>query len=141
MKKKLNPVVSICVIFSLAYIFFAIKPLSKEIHFLTKWTIDANKVSSGISISPDTEKIPFKLGQTAGYFTKDAEILSVFTFPYKAAISQNEYCTYGTNDSKINVYSNEGKKVSEIFSKRLSILSGRQKIFNASRRKQFCFSF
>lgn len=114
MKKKLNPVVSICVIFSLAYIFFAIKPLSKEIHFLTKWTIDANKVSSGISISPDTEKIPFKLGQTAGYFTKDAEILSVFTFPYKAAISQNEYCTYGTNDSKINVYSNEGKKVSEI---------------------------
>ncbi len=114
MKKKLNLVVSICVIFSLVYIFFAVKPLSKEIHFLTKWTIDANKVSPGISNSSDDEKIPFKLGQTAGYFSKDAKILSVFTFPYKAAISQNEYCTYGTNDSKINVYSNEGAKVSEI---------------------------
>ncbi len=117
MKKKLNPVVSICVIFSLVYIFFAVKPLSKEIHFLTKWTIDANKVSPKPSDSKKSEadeKIPFKLGQTAGYFTKDAKILSVFTFPYKAAITQNEYCTYGTSDSRISVYSNEGKKVSEI---------------------------
>lgn len=117
MKKKLNPVVSICVIFSLVYIFFAVKPLSKEIHFLTKWTIDANKVSPKLSDSKKSEadeKIPFKLGQTAGYFTKDAKILSVFTFPYKAAISQNEYCTYGTSDNRISVYSNEGKKVSEI---------------------------
>lgn len=117
MKKKLNPVVSICVIFSLVYIFFAVKPLSKEIHFLTKWTIDANKVSPKLSDSKKSEadeKIPFKLGQTAGYFTKDAKILSVFTFPYKAAISQNEYCTYGTSDSRISVYSNEGKKISEI---------------------------
>ncbi len=117
MKKKLNPVVSICVIFSLVYIFFAVKPLSKEIHFLTKWTIDANKVSPNLSDSKNSEadeKIPFKLGQTAGYFTKDAKILSVFTFPYKAAITQNEYCTYGTSDSRISVYSNEGKKVSEI---------------------------
>ncbi len=117
MKKKLNPVVSICVIFSLVYIFFAVKPLSKEIHFLTKWTIDANKVSPKLSDSKKSEadeKIPFKLGQTAGYFTKDAKILSVFTFPYKAAITQNEYCTYGTSDSRISVYSNEGKKISEI---------------------------
>ena len=118
MQKKVNFTVVLCAAFSLLYIFFAVRPLSREIHFLTRWTVDSNKSSPETDSSqPDSSAlIPFKLGQTAGYFTQDGRIASVFTFPYKIALSRDNYCIYGTSDKTMNVYSAKGEKLSEITS-------------------------
>ena len=108
-KKKINIFLPLCIIFSILYIFLAIKPLSKELHYSSKWTIDCSKSTT----NQDTEKsefIPFRLGQTAGYFTESGEILNTVTFPYKITISDNRYAYYGNNDKEISFYTPTGSK-------------------------------
>lgn len=108
-KKKINIFLPLCIIFSILYIFLAIKPLSKELHYSSKWTIDCSKSTT----NQDTEKsefIPFRLGQTAGYFTENGEILNTVTFPYKITISDNRYAYYGNNDKEISFYTPTGSK-------------------------------
>lgn len=108
MTKKINPLVYICIILSILYIFLAVHPLSKEIHFSTIWTVDSTKASSDINEIDKESLISFKLGQTAGYFTPEGKICFVFTFPYKASVTDNEYCTYGTSDLPIPIFAADG---------------------------------
>lgn len=114
MRKKLNPIVTACTAVIVLYAFFAVRPLSKEIHFITKWTTDCNKASPDAGTSDEQEYIPFRLGQTAGYFTQDGKILQSFTFPYKIALSAQDYCTYGTSDSSLKLFSRQKKQVAEL---------------------------
>ena len=114
MLKKLNPISTICTTVVLAYTFFAIKPLSKEIHFATKWTVDCNKPSPDSDKTEPSQYIPFKLGQNAGFFTEDGQIAQAFTFPYKIAISPDDYCIYGTSDKSLKLVSKEGKQKKEL---------------------------
>ena len=114
MRKKLNPIVTVCATVTVLYAFFAVRPLSKEIHFITKWTTDCNKVSPNAGNVEESEYIPFKLGQTAGYFTQDGIILQSFTFPYKIALSNQDYCTYGTSDSSLKLFSRQKKPLAEL---------------------------
>ena len=114
MLKKLNPIYTICTTVVLAYTFFAIKPLSKEIHFATKWTVDCNKPSPDSDKTEPSQYIPFKLGQNAGFFTEDGQIAQAFTFPYKIAISPDDYCIYGTSDKSLKLVSKEGKQKKEL---------------------------
>lgn len=113
MFRKVNPIVTLCTVICFLYIFLAVKPLSKETHFLTKWTVNSSRPSAEKPENTD-HLIPFKMGQTAGYFTEDGKILSVFTFPYKAAVSTDDYALYGTNDSSIKIYFPDGTKKSSI---------------------------
>lgn len=118
MKKKRNLLVPLCVSLSVVYIIFAARPLTTELQFLPQWTIDATSVTAK---APDTDQseqyqnaIPFKLGQTLGYFTADGTILHIVSFPYKAAQSPSYYALYGTNDKKIALFAPDGTKTAEI---------------------------
>ncbi|MBQ7159846.1 MAG: WD40 repeat domain-containing protein [Treponema sp.] len=118
MKKKRNFLIPLCISLSIAYIILAARPLERELQFSPQWTIDATKVTQKKSTENASEQfaeaIPFKLGQTLGYFTKDGDILNIATFPYKAAISEHAYALYGTNDKKIPFFSPDGTKSGEI---------------------------
>lgn len=107
MTKRANPFILFAVVFSFLYILLAVRPLSDEIHFSTKWTVSSAKktVPDGAGFSSE-ELIPFKSGQTAGYFTADGKIVSSFSFPYKASVAQDSYALYGTGDREIKIFSN-----------------------------------
>ena len=118
MKKKRNLLVPLCILLSILYIILASRPLATELQFLPQWTIDTTK----ITISKDNKNlpslyenaIPFKSGQTLGYFTSDGDILNIVSFPYKSALCSSFYALYGTNDKKIPFYAPSGEKKGEI---------------------------
>src|SRR5574344_291067 len=139
MEQKVPFIIPLCVIFSLLYIVLAIKPLGTEYQFIPEWTAKAvpsasQTTSAGtdssvpavalVQSSADTEKsiraaayagvIPFRLGQTLGYFTPEGGIFRVVTFPYKAAISSSCYATFGTNDGTIPFYDPSGTQAGTI---------------------------
>ncbi|MBQ3965891.1 MAG: WD40 repeat domain-containing protein [Treponema sp.] len=118
MKKKRNLLIPLCITFSIVYIILAARPLKKELQFSPQWTIDATKVTVTKDSQNLKEKfsdaIPFKLGQTLGYFTTDGDILNIVTYPYKAALSRHAYTLYGTSDKKIPFYTPDGTKAGEI---------------------------
>ncbi len=118
MKKKRNLLIPLCVSLSIIYVILAARPLKKELQFRPQWTIDASKVTTTKDTEGLSEKfanaIPFKLGQTLGYFTEDGDILNIVTYPYKAALSEHAYALYGTNDKKIPFYEPNGTKAGEI---------------------------
>ena len=59
---------SVAVFLSLLYIIFAALPLTKEYNLVPEWNL--NLTSPVLSSVPkDKNLIPFRLGQTAGYFT------------------------------------------------------------------------
>ena len=117
MKKKRNFLISLCISLSLVYIILAARPLEHELQFSPQWTIDATKATVKATTENLEQKyenaIPFKLGQTLGYFTRDGDILNIVTFPYKAALSENAYALYGTNDKKIPFFRPDGTKIGE----------------------------
>ena len=92
MNKKVNVIIPVCIAVSILYIFLAVRPLSKEIHFKTLWTTPCTRAATlpGDTVLHEEDYIPFKLGQTAGYFTEDGKIVNFFSFPYKATLSQKE---------------------------------------------------
>ncbi len=114
MSKKAKKVAVACLAVSILYIFFAVRPLRKEIHFLTRWTIDCTKPDKNIAESEQQNLIPFKLGQIAGYFTPDGKLASLFTFPYKATLSRHEYALYSTGGRAIRIFSSLGEQTGEI---------------------------
>ena len=130
-KSKKNLFIAIG-IFCFLYIILALKPLSTELHFSPQWTqsiFKAEKEISPVNFSDEnqlseankneitgenktvTEKdvfIPFKLGQNIGYFSPDGKIYTRIAYPFKAAISENFYCTYGSSNSKTPFFSPDG---------------------------------
>ncbi len=120
-KKKRRIIIAIIILLCVLYIFFAARPLSSEIHFVPAWTIDVDKNSRNERVLERlqqedgaaklfVEAIPYKLGQTAGYFTKNGTVLSYFTFSYKAAVSEDFYTLYGTHSSDFPVFEKTGKE-------------------------------
>lgn len=122
-KKKKRFAVILIVVLCVVYVLCAVRPLSREIHFIPVWTIDAYKNTKNDKLSERLSEadasafegaIAYKMGQTAGYFTRSGIILSSVTFPYKAVISQSCYSLYDTHSSRIPVYSPDGAKIAEI---------------------------
>ncbi len=114
MTKKVKPLVTICVIFLFLYIFLAATPLAKELQFIPQWTIPV--VLSDIKPEEKNfeDAIPFRFGQNLGYFTKDKQILSYITFPYKAAVSENVWTVYSQDSTSVKLYSPSGTLSGEI---------------------------
>ena len=107
MKLKKNVsflIVCLCVLF-IIYFFAA------EIQLKPEWTIDISRVSAE---STPEKSIPFKLGQTIGYFTPDGKITAERTFPYKAVISSSYYALYGPDDEAIPFYTPNGTQAGTI---------------------------
>ncbi len=107
MKLKKNILFLIIFAVFIIYFFSAIRPLKTEYQFSPEWTIS---ISDKIEKNTTQKAIPFKLGQTIGYFTPDGKITNFLTFPFKATISENYYAMYGPDANNISFYNPEGEK-------------------------------
>lgn len=118
MTKKVKVILWICTAFSVVYVITAARPLNKELHFSTEWTIDCG-IKTALQEPPENETeqlapqydlIPFKLGQQIGYLTQDGKILNTITFPFKASISQYRYATYNSSGTSIKLFAPDGSE-------------------------------
>lgn len=110
-KKKRNFLIPALAVFCFVYIIFSMRPTGTETHFTPEWTEDINHTRKNSSSS---KLIPFKLDDKAGYFTEDGKIVSLIAFPFKAAISENWYCTYGQNNVSCDFFFADGTKAGTI---------------------------
>lgn len=117
MSKKVPVLIPICIIFSVLYIIFSARPLSKELTFRPEWSIDASRIVKSTQETSEEEfknAIPFRTAQNAGYFTSSGKILTLFSFPYKTAISSKFYAPYTTNTAAIDFFNADGSKAGTI---------------------------
>ena len=129
MSKKTKFLVPLSIVIVLLYVILAAIPLQKELRFIPVWTIDAEQreqVSDGKASADQGQAasesdsqdfsslIPFRLGQTIGYFSTDGKVSHGITFPYKATISQNSYAIYGTSAEGTDFFNPSGKKIGSI---------------------------
>lgn len=108
-KRILSFSIVIAFIFIILYTILASRPLGKEYSFSPDWIIDVTDPQIS-DITPDTESIYFKFGQSMGYFTKDGEISLFKSFPVKAAISDNYYALYTTEAENFPFFDNRGNQ-------------------------------
>ena len=107
--KKIRLFIIIVIIFTILYLFFAAKPLSKEYQFNPVWNINTSYPAIKTSDLQENQ-IHFHLGQTIGYFDTKGTITHYKTFPSKVSISDYYYAIYDTNASHIPFYSPDGKQ-------------------------------
>lgn len=109
---KKNNIVSlsvfIAIIFTILYIIFSAKSLSKEYQFTPVWKISTSNPSI-TEANPEDNKIHFHLGQTIGYFTENGNVISYKTFPAKVAISDFYYSTYDTDAKDTPFYNSKNE--------------------------------
>ncbi|MCR4742165.1 MAG: hypothetical protein K5866_04750 [Treponema sp.] len=110
MKSKNNTsiYVTIAIIFIIAFIFLAAKPLAKEYNFEPCWNVSISNPT--VKDVGDKKTMYYRLGQTIGYITEDGEISLNKTFPSKVSISNNYYTIYNTNNDEIKFYDPKGKE-------------------------------
>lgn len=105
-KVSISITITICAFFfTILYILFAADSLTKEYQFVPEWKLDFSNPNVTESSS---EKIPFILGQSLGYFTEDGKLTYYKSFPSKATISSSYFATYNTEAVNIPFYSNNG---------------------------------
>lgn len=109
--KKIKIILITIAIFCFLYIILALRPLSTELHLTPEWTENISHLSSA---KEGDVPIPFKLGQSMGYFTEDGRIISNIAYPFKAAISSSWYASYSANSSSTDFYKNSGEKAGVI---------------------------
>lgn len=115
MSKKFRFLIPACSVLIFFYIILAARILPKEIQFTPEWTVDVDTQTPGDSQKDDfSSAIPFKLGQTLGYISKDGILLHKLTFPYKAAICDDFYAVYGTASENIDFFEPDGTKAGTI---------------------------
>ena len=112
-KKGVAFYVFLGIVFSIVYIILAAEPLAKEHQFIPQWKLDVNAHIQKADASGE-KPLYFKLGQTMGYFTESGKLLSVETFPFKAAISEHYYAPYNTYGSSIDFFTPDGQKAGTI---------------------------
>jgi hypothetical protein len=106
-RKKRNLVVPLAAVFCALYIIFSMHPTGSEIHFSPEWTEDISHVQEN---SENENLIPFKLSQNIGYFTSGGKIVSSITFPFKSAVSQKWYATFGANNRETKIFFADGSE-------------------------------
>ncbi|GMO61226.1 MAG: hypothetical protein Ta2A_07210 [Treponemataceae bacterium] len=102
--------------FFVLYTFFAGLPLNKQLQFEPQWIRDislqhdfVDPVASETSFN-ETNLIPYKLGQSIGYFTGEGQIASLVPYDFDAAISRYYYSPYAPDAASTDFYDNNGKK-------------------------------
>ncbi|WP_147644919.1 hypothetical protein [Treponema pectinovorum] len=139
MNKKVNFILPLCIAVSVLYIFLAIRPLQKELHFKTVWTVDSSKPNSSLKEISPQGLIPFKIGQVLGYFSSEGKIYSIKTYPYKASISKNDYCIYGSSDKKMEIFSSTDEKKGSINAQGFPFFQGEKKYLMLPGGNSFAF--
>ena len=104
-KKRKILIPSLCII-SIIYIFVATHPVKPELSLTPEWTVDISNVQE----STVKDLIPYRLGQSLGYFTNDGKVDSNVTFPFKASISESRYTTYTPDNKAAEFFNADGSK-------------------------------
>ena len=112
-KKGVAFYVFLGIVFSIVYIILAAEPLAKEHQFIPQWKLELNAHIQKADASGE-KPLYFKLGQMMGYFTESGKLLSIETFPFKAAISERYYAPYNTYGSSIDFFTPDGQKAGTI---------------------------
>ncbi len=87
--------------FCFLYIILSFRPLGNELHLVPDWTLSIDR--EGSAPEDGESLVPFKLGQTIGYFSETGKIASCIPFNFNAAISPNCYAVYNSNNSRTEV--------------------------------------
>ncbi len=104
--------IAICIaVFSVFYVFLALRPLSTELHLAPEWTEDISHLQEK---KDDDILLPFHLSQSMGYFTPDGRIVSLIMFPFKGAISESYYAAYSADSSSVDFFKSDGSKAGVI---------------------------
>ncbi len=98
-------------LFCLIYIIISQKPLGHELHLTPDWAVSIDRIQKK---KDGDALIPFRLGQTIGYFTEDGRVISAIPYPYNATISNTYYTTYGADSRETEILSTEGEKIGTI---------------------------
>ena len=112
-KKNISFYILLSLIFCISYIVLAIKPLGTEHQFSPEWKIDVTNPST-VKPEEDSKLLPFKLGQTLGYFTPDGKVITFVSFPMKASISSKFYTYYNTNNTEASYFMPDGQLCGKI---------------------------
>lgn len=110
-KKKRNQIIAAISVFCIIYVIFALRPLGSELHLSPEWTVSIDRLKDE---REGDSRIPFRLGQTIGYFTEDGRILSSYTYPFNSSISGTYYTTYGADNTSTTFYRADGEKAGTI---------------------------
>ena len=108
--RKLKLFVSIA-LFCFIYILFAFRPLEKELHLTPDWTVSVSKVNAS---AYESSLIPFKLGQSIGYFTEEGKVSSCVTYGFNSSISSDYYATYNADNTVTEVKTPDGLTAGKI---------------------------
>ena len=113
-KKSIALVFFLSILFCILYLLLAARPLGNEYQFLPQWKLETSAQSIAHT-SLEQHKLYFRLGQTIGYFTEDGKLLSIFTFPFKAAISQHYYASFSADSTSFDFFNADGTKAGTIY--------------------------
>lgn len=112
-KKRRTFYIFLIVIICALYTIFAIKPLGTEYQLTPGWKIDVTNPTLS-ELSENEHVIPFKLGQSMGYFTESGKVTQFISYPYKSSITQNYYTFYSENSTSADFFLPSGKKAGTI---------------------------
>lgn len=102
-KENIHIIIIASVGFLILYTLLAVRPLSQELQLTPQWTTSIlHPVTS--DVNENDVQIPFRLGQTIGYFTVNGDITLMESFPFQATISEDYRATYSQDASRIPVY-------------------------------------
>ena len=105
-KSRAPLLITLAIIFSIAYLILAARKLPKEYQFQPIWKINITKQIT--ELKEGQKQHYFRLGNNLGYFTEDGNITLYKNFPHLASIS-NEYFTIYNNYAKnTTFYENNG---------------------------------
>lgn len=113
-KRRRHLIITIALlIFFVAYVICAIKPLNSEYQITPTWALD---VASPTVVEPkeDDDLLYFKFNRSMGYFTEDGRVTTFVSYPQKASISRSFYTAYGTSNNYAQFFDNHNKKIGEI---------------------------
>lgn len=110
-EKSKPPVIPVTVALCVVYILFSMRPADKEILLSPEWTQDISHVQE---YTEGESTIPFKLSHNIGYFTSSGKVVSSIAFPFKAAISDQWYAPYASDNQSSAFYLPDGTKAGVI---------------------------
>jgi hypothetical protein len=100
-------------VFFLLYVVFAAKPLAASLSLEPAWVVDTAS-AAGTPASGDSALIPFRLGQSMGYFTPDGVIHSLSTYSFAAAISAQYQAAFLPGAAETAFYTPDGRQAGVI---------------------------
>lgn len=109
-KKPFKLIVGLSAFFFI-YIIVSLKPLGHELHLTPDWAVSIDRIQEK---KDSDELIPFRLGQTIGYFTEDGRVISAIPYPYNATISDTYYTIYGADNKETEILTTDKEKAGTI---------------------------